>query len=113
MSDLRSEPEVVEGELMDAPQTEPAQPDTQAIDVVEIVESDPGATVLEQHVAEQEWTREFVIDDEAPGTPAFPDERDGSAPAGEADGPDGPAQARSPSPPRPPSPRPPCSRCRW
>jgi pyruvate dehydrogenase E1 component beta subunit len=108
MSDLRSEPEIVEGELMDAPQTEPAQPDTQAIDVVEIVESDPGATVLEQHVAEQEWTREFVIDDEAPGTPAFPDERDGSAPAGaEADGPaqaedSEPASVTEPAPPAQP-----------
>ena len=82
MSDLRSEPEIVEGELMDAPETEAAQPDTQAIDVVEIVESDPGATVLEEHVAEQEWTREFVIDDEAPGTPAFPaEDQEPAAPA--------------------------------
>ena len=69
MSDLRSEPEVVEGELMDAPQTEASEPDTQAIDVVEIIESEPGSEVLEAHVAEQEWTREFAIEDEAPGVP--------------------------------------------
>jgi pyruvate dehydrogenase E1 component beta subunit len=45
--------------------------DTQAIDVVEIIESDPDARVLEEHVAEQEWTREFVIEDE-PGEDPSP-----------------------------------------
>ena len=75
MSDVRSEAEYVEAELIENPgdSAEPrddgasvdtASLDTQAIDVVEIVESDPDSRVLEEHVAEQEWTREFVIDDE-------------------------------------------------
>jgi len=71
MSDVRSEAEYVEAELVetgqedDASATDSTSLDTQAIDVVEIIESDPGSRVLEEHVAEQEWTREFVIDDEA------------------------------------------------
>jgi 2-oxoisovalerate dehydrogenase E1 component beta subunit len=75
MSDVRSEAEVVEAELMDAP-PEPStddQPETQAIDVVEIVEAEPSSTSLENHVAEQEWTREFVIEDDAPGPVAEED----------------------------------------
>ncbi|SEB14397.1 pyruvate dehydrogenase E1 component beta subunit [Leifsonia sp. 21MFCrub1.1] len=75
MSDVRSEAEYVEAELIESPgdqagtregdgSVDGASLDTQAIDVVEIVESDPGSRVLEEHVAEQEWTREFVIDDE-------------------------------------------------
>jgi 2-oxoisovalerate dehydrogenase E1 component beta subunit len=75
MSDVRSEAEVVEAELMDAP-PEPStddQPETQAIDVVEIVEAEPSSTSLDNHVAEQEWTREFVIEDDAPGPVAEQD----------------------------------------
>lgn len=75
MSDVRSEAEYVEAELIENPgdsaesrgdgtSVDTASLDTQAIDVVEIVESDPDSRVLEEHVAEQEWTREFVIDDE-------------------------------------------------
>lgn len=74
MSDVRSEAEYVEAELVENPEdraesrdgapVDTASLDTQAIDVVEIVESDPDSRVLEEHVAEQEWTREFVIDDE-------------------------------------------------
>src|SRR5689334_13162249 len=72
MSDVRSEAEYVEAELVEGrpdenpPATDSTSLDTQAIDVVEIIESDPEARVLEEHVAEQEWTREFVIEDEAP-----------------------------------------------
>lgn len=84
MSDVRSDAEYVEAELIEeepgdgrsgdvAADSEPvagaadsASLDTQAIDVVEIIESDPEARVLEEHVAEQEWTREFVIEDELP-----------------------------------------------
>jgi len=74
MSDVRSDAEYVEAELIEGqPETDHADQssidsnslDTQAIDVVEIIESEPGSRVLEEHVAEQEWTREFVIDDEA------------------------------------------------
>lgn len=75
MSDVRSEAEYVEAELIENPgdsaesrddgeSADTASLDTQAIDVVEIIESDPDSRVLEEHVAEQEWTREFVIDDE-------------------------------------------------
>lgn len=81
MSDVRSEAEYVEAELIEEPAAtgpsdeetaaDSASLDTQAIDVVEIVESDPDSRVLEEHVAEQEWTREFVIEDEQMG--AFPD----------------------------------------
>src|SRR3954462_13622014 len=90
MSDVRSEAEYVEAELIEeqdadragtpseeAP-TDSASLDTQAIDVVEIIESDPDARVLEEHVAEQEWTREFVIDDEAAPEQIGP-EQDGEA----------------------------------
>jgi len=71
MSDLRGETGYVEAELVEdetpdgdsAVHDEPFD-DTQAIDVVEIVESEPGSLVLEEHVAEQEWTREFVVEDE-------------------------------------------------
>ena len=71
MSDLRGETGYVEAELVEdetpdgdsAVHDEPFD-DTQAIDVVEIVESDPDSRVLEEHVAEQEWTREFVVEDE-------------------------------------------------
>ncbi len=71
MSDLRGETGYVEAELVEdetpdadsAAHDEPFD-DTQAIDVVEIVESEPGSRVLEEHVAEQEWTREFVVEDE-------------------------------------------------
>ena len=71
MSDLRGETGYVEAELIEdetpdgdsAVHDEPFD-DTQAIDVVEIVESDPGSRVLEEHVAEQEWTREFVVENE-------------------------------------------------
>src|SRR3954453_13983735 len=78
MSDVRSEAEYVEAELIEEHDgdgtdtqsaetpTDSASLDTQAIDVVEIIESDPEARVLEEHVAEQEWTREFVIEDELP-----------------------------------------------
>lgn len=75
MSDLRSEAGYVEAELVEddtqhdeTRHDENRQPseDTQAIDVVEIVESEPGSLVLEEHVAEQEWTREFAIEDDAP-----------------------------------------------
>ncbi len=75
MSDLRSGAEYVEAELVeehDAPRPEASFGDTQAIDVVEIVESEPGSTVLEEHVAEQEWTREFAIEDAAPAPAAEP-----------------------------------------
>lgn len=75
MSDVRSGAEYVEAELVDGrPEENSARDetsydsaalDTQAIDVVEIIESDPDSRVLEEHVAEQEWTREFVIEDEA------------------------------------------------
>ncbi|MDR6972298.1 pyruvate dehydrogenase E1 component beta subunit [Leifsonia shinshuensis] len=75
MSDVRSEAEYVEAELIEShPEDGGANDgdgavdstslDTQAIDVVEIIESDPDSRVLEEHVAEQEWTREFVIEDE-------------------------------------------------
>lgn len=78
MSDVRSEAEYVEAELIEE-QPDVESPggdesadsvslDTQAIDVVEIIESDPDSRVLEEHVAEQEWTREFVIDDEQSDT---------------------------------------------
>ncbi|RDV45951.1 alpha-ketoacid dehydrogenase subunit beta [Leifsonia sp. ku-ls] len=81
MSDVRSEAEYVEAELVDGrPEEHDAATDgesfdstsldTQAIDVVEIIESDPEARVLEEHVAEQEWTREFVIEDETAQTVA-------------------------------------------
>ena len=70
MNEVRSDAEYVEAELIDGHEGQQAndapsepQADTEAIDVVEIVESDPDARVLEQHVAEQEWTREFSIDD--------------------------------------------------
>jgi 2-oxoisovalerate dehydrogenase E1 component beta subunit len=70
MNEVRSEAEYVEAELIDGEEGRSAhdapsepQADTEAIDVVEIVEGDPGSRVLEQHVAEQEWTREFSIDD--------------------------------------------------
>lgn len=65
MSDVRSGAEYVEAELIDGDEQEHtnALADTHAIDVVEIVESEPGSEVLEEHVAEQEWTREFTIDD--------------------------------------------------
>lgn len=70
MNEVRSEAEYVEAELIEGHEGHDAhqaagepQPDTEAIDVVEIIESDPGATVLAEHVAEQEWTREFSIDD--------------------------------------------------
>jgi pyruvate dehydrogenase E1 component beta subunit len=71
MSDLRGETGYVEAELVEdetvdgdsAGRDEPFD-DTQAIDVVEIVESDPDSRVLEEHVAEQEWTREFVVENE-------------------------------------------------
>lgn len=74
MSDVRSEAEYVEAELIEGHPgdgsggseggRDSASLDTQAIDVVEIIESEPGSEVLEEHVAEQEWTREFVIDDQ-------------------------------------------------
>ncbi|CAM5434801.1 Pyruvate dehydrogenase E1 component beta subunit OS=Leifsonia shinshuensis OX=150026 GN=HNR13_000367 PE=4 SV=1 [Leifsonia shinshuensis] len=66
MSDLRGETGYVEAELMEdeTPQRDEPFDDTQAIDVVEIVESEPGSRVLEEHVAEQEWTREFVVENE-------------------------------------------------
>jgi len=70
VNEVRSEAEYVEAELIDGHEGQPAhdapsepQADTEAIDVVEIVESDPDSRVLEQHVAEQEWAREFSIDD--------------------------------------------------
>ena len=70
MNEVRSDAEYVEAELIDGHEGQQAndassepQADTEAIDVVEIVERDPDARVLEQHVAEQEWTREFSIDD--------------------------------------------------
>src|SRR3954454_1899803 len=85
MSDVRSDAEYVEAELIEEEPgddrsgndaaadtewvddaTDSASLDTQAIDVVEIIESDPEARVLEEHVAEQEWTREFVIEDDLP-----------------------------------------------
>src|SRR4051795_3707728 len=78
MSEVRSEAEYVEAELIEEQDvdrtdtqsaeasTDTASLDTQAIDVVEIIESDPEARVLEEHVAEQEWTREFVIEDDLP-----------------------------------------------
>ncbi len=69
MSDVRSDAEYVEAELIEGPSSEESVDstslDTQAIDVVEIIESEPGSRVLEEHVAEQEWTREFVIEDQA------------------------------------------------
>jgi pyruvate dehydrogenase E1 component beta subunit len=66
MSDLRGETGYVEAELIEDETVQHDEPfdDTQAIDVVEIVESDPGSRVLEEHVAEQEWTREFVVENE-------------------------------------------------
>ncbi|MEY9852475.1 2-oxoisovalerate dehydrogenase E1 component beta subunit [Leifsonia sp. EB41] len=66
MSDLRGETGYVEAELVEdeTPQRDEPFDDTQAIDVVEIVESEPGSLVLEEHVAEQEWTREFVVENE-------------------------------------------------
>lgn len=83
MSDVRSEAEYVEAELVDGRPEQGAVAgdesfdssalDTQAIDVVEIIESDPESRVLEEHVAEQEWTREFVIEDETAGAPATDD----------------------------------------
>lgn len=86
MSDVRSEApetegEIVEGELVETPEHSdaPAGEDTQAIDVVEIVESEPGSIVLEEHVAEQEWSREFTIEDAAPtptGTDAVQESAD-------------------------------------
>lgn len=71
MSDFRGETGYVEAELIDDESTQHAEPatETQAIDVVEIVESEPGSLVLEEHVAEQEWTREFAIEDRAPAVP--------------------------------------------
>jgi pyruvate dehydrogenase E1 component beta subunit len=85
MSDVRSEAEYVEAEVIEPRPDEHAPDDqaigadvdstaldTQAIDVVEIIESDPDARILEEHVAEQEWTREFVIEDEAPDQDAAP-----------------------------------------
>jgi len=87
MSDVRSEAEYVEAELIEEPAgagpsddettADSASLDTQAIDVVEIIESDPDSRVLEEHVAEQEWTREFVIEDEQ--TDALPDTAHGTA----------------------------------
>jgi pyruvate dehydrogenase E1 component beta subunit len=68
MSDIRSETDYVEAELIDGEeprQTAEPHTDTEAIDVVEIIESEPGSRVLEEHVAEQEWSREFVIDDQS------------------------------------------------
>lgn len=68
MSDIRSETDYVEAELIEGDEprrTAEPHTDTEAIDVVEIIESDPGARVLEEHVAEQEWSREFVIDDQS------------------------------------------------
>src|SRR6478735_2280150 len=78
MSDVRSEAEYVEAELIeeqpaDEAAADSASLDTQAIDVVEIIESDPDSRVLEEHVAEQEWTREFVIDDEQAEVAAQPE----------------------------------------
>src|SRR6478609_7258413 len=90
MSDVRSEAEYVEAELIEEHDgdgtdtqsaetpTDSASLDTQAIDVVEIIESDPDARVLEEHVAEQEWTREFVIEDDAAPEQIGPDQ-DGEA----------------------------------
>ena len=88
MSEARGGAEYVEAELIEEPEEHDEPPtardslvegepstDTQAIDVVEIVESDPGSLVLEEHVAEQEWSREFAIEDETPpvvGIPAEP-----------------------------------------
>lgn len=71
MSDLSGETGYVEAELIDDETEQDGAPveDTQAIDVVEIVESEPGSLVLEEHVVEQEWTREFVIEDQAPAAP--------------------------------------------
>src|SRR3954453_1009609 len=95
MSDVRSEAEYVEAELIEEHDgdgtdtqsaetpTDSASLDTQAIDVVEIIESDPDARVLEEHVAEQEWTREFVIDDDAAPEQIGPDQ-DGEAAAATA-----------------------------
>jgi pyruvate dehydrogenase E1 component beta subunit len=73
MSDIRSETDYVEAELIEGedqrhasePHTNSRTTDTEAIDVVEIIESEPGSRVLEEHVAEQEWSREFVIDDQS------------------------------------------------
>lgn len=102
MSDVRSEAgtetetdvEVVEAELVDAQEHDhsaaPVSEDTQAIDVVEIVESEPGSIVLEEHVAEQEWTREFTIEDAAP-TPT----RIETAPDAQAAHPEAAAEADS------------------
>jgi len=71
MSDPRGETGYVEAELIDDETQQHDEPatETQAIDVVEIVESEPGSLVLEEHVAEQEWTREFAIEDSAPAMP--------------------------------------------
>ena len=92
--------------------------DTQAIDVVEIVESDPDSRVLEEHVAEQEWTREFVIDDEQADAAAQPE-----ADAAHADAQASAEVGRRPQPPTMPTrrlsrrPKPrrsrASSRCRW
>ncbi|MEY9952156.1 2-oxoisovalerate dehydrogenase E1 component beta subunit [Leifsonia sp. EB34] len=88
MSDPRGETGYVEAELMEdetpdgdsAVHDEPFD-DTQAIDVVEIVESDPDSLVLEEHVAEQEWTREFVVEDET--VPEQPEAIDAESEVGE------------------------------
>jgi pyruvate dehydrogenase E1 component beta subunit len=71
MSDFRGETGYVEAELIDDETTQNDEPatETQAIDVVEIVESEPGSLVLEEHVAEQEWTREFAIEDRSAAVP--------------------------------------------
>lgn len=68
MSDRRGETGYVEAELIEEGDTQHIEPaeDAEPIDVVEIAESEPGSGVLEEHTAEQEWTREFAIEDEAP-----------------------------------------------
>ena len=68
MSDVRSEAEYVEAELIEGDEHQHQQDgaalaDTQAIDVVESVESEPGARVLEDQGAELVGTREFTSDD--------------------------------------------------
>lgn len=90
MSDVRSEAEYVEAELIDEQpadevKADSASLDTQAIDVVEIIESDPESRVLEEHVAEQEWTREFVIDDEQAEAETQPEADTAQADTAQAD----------------------------
>ncbi len=110
MSDVRSEADYVEAELIDdqdghGAHDAAAEPlaDTEAIDVVEIVESDPGARVLEEHVAEQEWTREFSIDDAtAEAVAATAGEADADATADSASAPEPAAPAAEASAPAAP-----------